>query len=138
MEARGRSSLERGQMEDDVRRNWVDCHHETHMLRLVFLIATLISGSCISIKYYSSVDLMSFACTDITRSSFISRACYDKANQFMVVQLSLIYYSYCEMPAQAFEAFVAAPSMGSYYNGNIKSNGADGPNDCRTHRKPTY
>lgn len=113
------------------------------MFRFVFLIAALISGSwaeaeTISVKYYGGLDLKPFVCIDITRSSFINRACYDKANQFMVVQLRSIYYPYCEMPAGTFEAFLAAPSMGSYYNANIKGSGADGPYDCRTHRKPTY
>jgi hypothetical protein len=56
----------------------------------------------------------------------------------MVVQLRSVYYPYCEMPPAAFDAFLAAPSMGQYYNVNIKGSGSDGPFDCRTHLAPKY
>lgn len=114
------------------------------MLRLVVLIATSLAAASwaaaetIDVKYYGKLDLASFACTDISRSSFINRACYDKSHQFTVVQLRSVYYPYCEMPAATFEAFLAAPSMGRYYNANIKGSGSDGPFDCRTHRAPRY
>ncbi len=60
------------------------------MLRLVFLISAILGATwaeaeTISVKYYGSLDLKSFSCTDISRSSFVSRGCYDKGNQFMVV-----------------------------------------------------
>lgn len=42
------------------------------------------------------------------------------------------------MPAAVYDAFLAADSMGRYYNANIKGTGKDGPYDCRTHRKPKY
>ena len=114
------------------------------MMRFDILIAaTLVSSTCadaetINVKYYGSLDLKPFACTDITRSSFINRACYDKAKQFMVVQLNGTYYPYCEMAGAAYDAFLNASSMGQYYNANIKGTGKDGPFDCRTHAKPTY
>jgi hypothetical protein len=63
------------------------------MLRFVLLIASALAGATwadaetIDVKYYGKLDLAPVACTDVTRSSFINRACYDKANQFMVVQL---------------------------------------------------
>ena len=99
---------------------------------------SLVAAETIDVKYYGQLDLAPFVCTDMTRSSFINRACYDKAQQFMIVQLKTTYYPYCEMPASAYEAFLAAPSMGHYYNASIKGTGADGPFDCRTHRAPKY
>jgi len=36
------------------------------------------------------------------------------------------------MPAATFEGFLTAPSMGHYYNANIKGFSSDGPFDCRT------
>jgi len=99
---------------------------------------TWAAGETIDVKYYGKLDLAPFACTDVSRSSFINRACYDKSEQFMVVQLRSVYYPYCEMPAATFEAFLTAPSMGQYYNANIKRSGSDGPFDCRTHRIPKY
>jgi hypothetical protein len=114
------------------------------MLKCVLLIAAVLAGSTwanaetIDVKYYGRLDLAPFACTDITRSSFINRACYDKAKQFMVVQLRSVYYPYCAMPAATFEAFLVAPSMGRYYNANIKSSGSGGAFDCRMHPAPRY
>ena len=115
------------------------------MLRLAFFMITVFFGATwaaaaetIDVKYYGKLDLSPFACTEITRSSFINRACYDKAKQFMVVQLKTVYYPYCEMPAGTYDAFLAAPSMGKYYNASIKGTGQDGPFDCRTHAVPKY
>jgi hypothetical protein len=106
-------------------------------------IGVLIGLSCadaetIDVKYYGKLDLAPFACTDVSQSSFINRACYDKANQFMVVQFKAVYYPYCEMPAATYQTFLDAPSMGKYFNANIKGTGSDGPFDCRTHRVPKY
>jgi hypothetical protein len=100
--------------------------------------ATRAAAETIDVKYYGKLDLAPFACTDVSRSSFINRACYDKSQQFMVVQLRSVYYPYCEMPVAIFGAFLAARSMGQYYNANIKGSGSDGPFDCRTHRPPKY
>jgi hypothetical protein len=114
------------------------------MLRIATLIAafsfsaTWANAETIDVKYYGSLDLKTFDCTTITRSSFVNRACYDKAKRFMVVQLKETYYPYCEMPAATYDAFLKAESMGRYFNANIKGSGKDGPFDCRTHAKPTY
>jgi hypothetical protein len=114
------------------------------MLRFVLLVtSSLIAGTwaaaeTVDVKYYGLLDLKTLACTEITRSTLVNRVCYDKAQQFMVVQLNVTYYPYCEMPAAIFEAFLAAPSMGKYYNASIKGTGKVGPFDCRTHRKPAY
>jgi len=114
------------------------------MLRFVFLVTALLAGAnwaaaeTIDVKYYGKLDLAPLVCTDVTQSRFINRACYDKAQQFMVVQLRSVYYPYCEMPAATFNEFLAAPSMGRYYNANIKGSGSDGPFDCRTHHVPQY
>ncbi|WP_407179548.1 KTSC domain-containing protein [Bradyrhizobium sp. STM 3562] len=56
----------------------------------------------------------------------------------MLINLRGTYYHYGELPAAAFDAFMAAPSMGHFYNRNIKGTGADGPFDSRTHRVPEY
>jgi hypothetical protein len=109
-------------------------------LIVIFSLGTIdrVMAETIDVKYYGTLDLATFVCTDITRSSFINRACYDKAKQFMVVALRSVYYPYCEMPPTTFDAFLAAPSMGQYYNTNIKGTGTEGPFDCRTHRAPKY
>jgi hypothetical protein len=100
--------------------------------------ATCASAETIDVKYYGKLDLAPFTCADITRSSFVNRTCYDKSKRFMVVQLKSTYYPYCEVPAAIYEAFLTAPSMGKYFNANIKGTGHDGPFDCRTHPSPKY
>jgi hypothetical protein len=99
---------------------------------------TLAKAETVEVKYRGPVDLKTFACQDVTRSSFIHRVCYDKANQYMVIQLRSTYYHYCELPEVTHKALMDAPSMGRYYNANIKGTGSDGPYDCRTHRVPRY
>jgi KTSC domain len=92
----------------------------------------------VDVKYRGVVDLKPFACTDTPRSSFIQRVCYDNAQSYMLINLKGTYYHYCELPPTTFDAFVAAPSMGHFYNQKIKGSGSDGPFDCRAHRVPTY
>lgn len=114
------------------------------MIRLAILTAMMLSSASgikaetIDVKYFGKLDLAPFICTDVTRSSFINRACYDKSKKFMVVQLRSTYYPYCEIAASIYEAFLSAESMGRYYNANIKGSGNDGPYDCRTHAVPKY
>ncbi|MCC8956129.1 KTSC domain-containing protein [Bradyrhizobium sp. Pear77] len=100
------------------------------------LFAAPASAETVDVKYRGAVDLKPFACTDITRSSFIQRVCYDKAQSYMLINLRGTYYHYCELPPAVLDAFLAAPSMGQFYNQNIKGTGSDGPYDCRTHRVP--
>src|SRR6476619_582872 len=105
---------------------------------LAVLIATPVSSETVDVKYRGPVDLKPFACTDTARSSFIQRVCYDKAQSYMLISLRGTYYHYCQLPPAICDAFMAAPSLGTFYNRQIKGSGADGPFDCRTHRVPTY
>ena len=45
----------------------------------VLLFAGEVRSETIDVKYRGSVDLKTFECRDIDRSSFIQRVCYDKA-----------------------------------------------------------
>jgi hypothetical protein len=96
------------------------------------------SAETVVVKYRGEVDLTTFSCTDISRSSFIERVCYDGVQSYMLINLRGTYYHYCELPPAVLDAFLTAPSMGQYYNRNIKGTGLDGPFDCRTHRVPQY
>lgn len=107
-------------------------------LLTVFLFTTDGRSETVEVKYRGPVDLKPFTCTDVSRSSFIQRVCYDKAQSYMLIDLRGTYYHYCELPAATFDAFVTAGSMGQFYNQNIKGTGSDGPFDCRTHRVPNY
>jgi hypothetical protein len=105
---------------------------------IALVLATPINAETVDVKYRGTVDLKPFACTDTPRSSFIQRVCYDKAQSYMLINLNGTFYHYCELSTGTLEAFMAAPSLGKYFNQNIKGTGSDGPFDCRTHRVPTY
>jgi hypothetical protein len=66
------------------------------------------------------------------KKQFYSAGVYDRAQSLMVISLKGVYYPYCELPQAALESFMVAPSMGQFYNENIKGTGSDGPYDCRT------
>ena len=85
------------------------------------------------VKYRGDVDLKHFDCTDITRSSFIRRVCYDSRQEYMLVSLNGTFYHYCEIDTRTVSSLLEAPSMGRFYNASIK-----GSFDCRVRRVPQY
>lgn len=87
----------------------------------------------VEVKYRGPVDLKHFDCSDISRSSFIKRVCYDRSNAYMVISLNGTYYHYCEIDSGTVSSLLGANSMGRYFNVSVK-----GKFDCRTHRIPTY
>ncbi|BEV43956.1 KTSC domain-containing protein [Afipia carboxidovorans] len=104
----------------------------------LLLGASFVEAETVEVKYRGPVDLKPFICQDITRSSFVNRVCYDKPNRYMLIQLRATYYHYCEIPDRTVAQLLNAPSMGKFYNANIKGSGSDGPYDCRSHRVPVY
>jgi hypothetical protein len=103
-----------------------------------FLITAEVRAETIDVKYWGTLDLKTFVCRDVSRSSFIQRVCYDGSQSFMVISLRGVYYPYCELPQATVNSLMAASSMGNFYNQNIRGSGSDGPFDCRTHRRPEY
>ncbi len=77
------------------------------------------------VKYRGPVNLERFSCSD-TANSIVHRVCYRADRQYLVVLLSNMYYHYCRIPSGVVGQWLAAPSLGRFYNGNIKSN-----YDCR-------
>jgi len=111
---------------------------KTVTLIVISIWTATVQAETVEVKYRGSVDLRPFTCSDVSRSSFVERVCYDKANQYMIIRLKGTYYHYCELPQSTLDAFTSAESMGRYYNANIKGSGKDGPFDCRSHRVPDY
>jgi KTSC domain len=103
------------------------------VLGLFFPAVSPLHAEIVQVKYRGPVDLTPFACTNISRSSFIKSVCYDKRNEYMLISLSGTYYHYCEIDADTVSSLLDAPSMGRFYNASIK-----GRFDCRTHRVPSY
>jgi hypothetical protein len=84
-------------------------------------------------KYGEAVDLASFSCSDVTRSSFIKRICFDKAKSYMLIRLKDTYYHYCNIPESTVAALMTADSMGRFFNSEVKGN-----YDCRVNPPPKY
>ena len=104
---------------------------QSTMTRLAFIFALIFSANwqeaeTVDVEDRGSVDLRAFDCHDITRSSVISRVCYDAENRRMLVQRHAVYRQYCDLPKDTLDAFLNAPSMGRFFNANIKTASVDG------------
>jgi hypothetical protein len=94
---------------------------------------SLARAESVYVKYRGEVDLSAFDCTDVKRSSFIRRVCYDSLNAYMIVRLDGTYYHYCDVDDGIVNAFLAAGSMGRFFDTSIK-----GHFDCRNGHIPAY
>ena len=97
---------------------------------VLLLLTAEVRSETVDVKYRGNVDLKTFDCRDINRSSFIQRVCYDKAQSYMIINLRGTNYHYCELPTATYDGLMGAPSMGQFYNQNIKGPGSDWPYDC--------
>lgn len=108
---------------------------------LISVVAEARVGESICVKYGPCpLDLSAFICTDMPRSSFVRRIFYDAPKAFMVINLSGIWYPYCQIGPGTVQALITAEHVGSFYNQTIRSRryGARGPFDCRDHLVPNY
>ena len=96
---------------------------------LLCAVSPLARAESVYVKYRGEVDLSSFDCKEITRSSFIRRVCYDRRNEYMLISLNGTFYHYCAIDAGTVSTLLNAPSMGQFYNANIKGNF-----DCRVNQ----
>ncbi len=53
----------------------------------------------VTVKYRGPVDLAPFQCESVSRSSLVTRVCYDPKERYMVIGLQGTYYHYCEIDA---------------------------------------
>jgi hypothetical protein len=112
------------------------------MTRLAFILALLVAApweaaEIVKVKDRGAVDLKPFNCQDITRSSVISRVCYDTESRRMLVQRHAVYHQYCDLPKHTHDAFLNAPSMGRFFKANIEVADGSGHYVCRTHKVPS-
>ncbi len=110
----------------------------TTTVLLLRLLTAGVSSETVEVNDRGAVDLAAFACRDINRSSLIQRVCYDKAQRYMIVSINGVYKQYCELPPEVFGNLMGAPSMGQFFNQNIRGSGSGGPYDCLIHRPPKY
>jgi len=84
------------------------------------LLATPVVSETIDVAGRSTVDLAPFECRDITRSSILQRVCYDRSQRRLIVAVKGAYDQYCDLPAETYDALMAARSMGQFFNRNIR------------------
>jgi KTSC domain-containing protein len=85
---------------------------------LLSLFATPISSEKVEVRG-RSVDLLSFECRDINRSTIVQRVCYEAAQRTLLVEARGAYQQFCNVPAETYAAFMVAPSMGLFFNRNV-------------------
>jgi len=87
---------------------------------LLLALPLLAIAETVMVKYAGPVDLDPFVCEWTPRSSFITRVCHDARRSYAVVGLGGTYYHYCGMPTHVVRAWLAAASMGRFYNATIR------------------
>jgi hypothetical protein len=103
---------------------------------IVLLFTAEVGSETVDVRDRGAVDLGTFECRDVNRSSIIQRVCYDGAQGYMIVAIKGVYDHFCGLSAPTFDGLMTAPSMGQFFNRNIA--GPDSRYDCRTHRLPGY
>lgn len=103
---------------------------------LFFLVGTFLIPLNVTVHNRSdTVNLRNskFESLDTSKSSLVSGAWYDSANQYLIVKLNDLYYSYCSLPAYVWADFKNAVSFGKEYNNHIK-----GLYSCEGVEQPKY
>jgi hypothetical protein len=103
---------------------------------IVLLLTAGIGSEAIDVRDRGAVDLATFECRDTPRSTLIQRACYDRGQGMLIVNVRGAYRQYCGLPVSAFDRLMTAPSMGQFFKGNIESAGSGGPYDCVDRQVP--
>jgi hypothetical protein len=79
-----------------------------YSLALLFALTSAVaSAEVVTPKYWHSIDLAPYTCTD-TESSFVHRVCYDAAKQHMLILLKATCYPYCGIDPVTVQALLAA------------------------------
>lgn len=101
---------------------------------ILYLLTAQTGSETVNVRDRGAVDLGTFECRDISRSSIIQRVCYDRAQSHLIVAIKGIYDQYCDLPAQTFEGLMGAPSMGQFFTRNVEGSASGDRYLCRTPR----
>jgi hypothetical protein len=97
---------------------------------IVLLLTAEVGSEKVDVRDRGIVDLATFECRDTPRSTVIQRACYDRAQATLIVNVKGAYRQYCGLPVATFDGLMTAPSMGQFFKREIESVGSDGPYKC--------
>ena len=95
------------------------------MKYLIALLVTLtiwtgeVAAETVSVKYIGSISLDSYDCQK-TQSSFLHRACYNRAASTLVLLLKNTYYQFCGVSQAVYTGLINSESKGKYFNRSIK------------------
>ena len=95
------------------------------LLAFCLLLIPQASAETVSVKYRGAVDLASFECERVTRSSLVKRVCYDPSAEYMIIRLRRTYSHYCDIDAATVAGLLSARSMGRFFNANIRGGSFD-------------
>ncbi|MCA6120567.1 KTSC domain-containing protein [Bradyrhizobium sp. WSM 1704] len=99
---------------------------------LLGLLAAPVGPETVDLGRHGRIDLSTFECRDINRSTMVQRVCYDAAQRALLVAVRGNYQHYCGVPLATFDALMNAPSMGIFVNRVLRIAGADGRYACPT------
>ena len=85
------------------------------------LFAAPFAPETVDVRGRGAVDLKTFECRDINRSTIVQRVCYDAMQSTLLVAVRGGYQQYCNLSAETYAAFMDAPSMGLFFNRNIRA-----------------
>jgi hypothetical protein len=97
---------------------------------IIVNMTTITHAETVNVKYRGSVDVSSYNCNSVTRSSFIRRVCFNQSKQHMIIKLKGTYYEYYRVDDGTVNNLLNAPSMGRHYNSSTKSDAASCRFDC--------
>ncbi|NEU95644.1 KTSC domain-containing protein [Bradyrhizobium uaiense] len=106
------------------------------MVRAAALILSLLSlpigPETADLGSSTTVDLSTFECRDINRSTIVQRVCYSPGERTLLVAVRGSYQHYCNVPTGTHDALMNASSMGVYLNRVLRIAAADGRYACTT------
>ena len=103
---------------------------------ILHLFTAEVGSETVDVRDRGTVDLRTFECRDINRSSILQRVCYDSAQRHLIVAVKGIYAQYCELPPETYDGLMAAPSMGHFFNHKIRESESGSRYDCRADLTP--
>jgi hypothetical protein len=104
---------------------------------IILLLTAEIGPEEVDVRDRGSVSLATFECHDTPRSTLIQRACYDRAQGTLIVNVRGAYYQYCGLAIATFENFMTAPSMGQFFRRNVEAASSNGSYECRANWMPS-
>jgi hypothetical protein len=98
---------------------------------LLSLLAAPVTSEKVDVGAQGVIDLRTFECRDINRSTIVQRVCYDAAQGNLLVAVKSTYHRYCGVPAETYAAFMTAPSMGLFFQRTIQTAASGDRYHCR-------